>query len=60
MIAIVSPTGWRVAVTAAIPVLERSGVRGSIRIFSARNPSSRRRSARSARSAGARSMPDDA
>ena len=47
MMAIESPTAARVAATAASPSSRR---RGSMRIFSARKPSSRRRSADSARS----------
>ncbi len=57
MIAMVSPMAWRVAVTAAIP---RSRSRGSTRIFSAWKPSSRSRTADSARAAGSSSIPHDA
>ncbi len=57
MIAIESPTASRVAATAAIPSSSRFG---STRILSAPNPSSRRRSADSARAAGASSMPHEA
>ena len=57
MIAIVSPTAARVAATAARPSSSR---RGSIRILSARKPSSRRRSADSARSGAGSSIPHEA
>ena len=57
MIAIVSPTAARVAATAARPSSSR---RGSTRILRARNPSSRSRSADSARSAGGSSDPHEA
>ena len=57
MIAIESPTASRVAATAAMPASSR---RGSIRIFIARKPSSRRRSADSARAAGGSSIPHEA
>ena len=53
MIAIESPTAARVALTAASPSSRR---RGSTRIFIARKPSSRSRSADSARAAGASSI----
>ena len=57
MMAIESPTASRVAATAAIPSSSR---RGSIRILSARNPSSRMRSADSARAAAGRTIPHEA
>ena len=57
MIAIESPTAARVAATAASPSSRR---RGSTRIFSARNPSSRSRSADSARLAAGSSIPHEA
>ena len=57
MIAIVSPTAARVAATAASPSSSR---RGSTRILRARNPSSRSRSADSARSVAGSSIPHEA
>ncbi len=57
MISMESPTAARVAATAARPSRSR---RGSTRIFSARKPSSRRRSAASARASGAFSSPHEA
>ena len=57
MIAIESPTAARVAATAAIPA---PSWRGSIRILSAANPSSRSRNADSARSAAPSSIPHEA
>ena len=57
MSAIESPTAARVAATAAIPSASR---RGSTRIFMARKPSSRRRSADSARAAAGSSDPHEA
>ena len=57
MIAIVSPTAARVAATAARPSSSR---RGSTRIFRAVKPSSRRRSADSARAAAGSSIPHEA
>ena len=57
MIAIESPTASRVAATAAMPSSSR---RGSIRILSAVNPSSRRRTADSARAVGGSSIPHEA
>ena len=57
MMAIESPTAARVASTAASPSSSRAG---STRIFSARKPSARRRSADSARAAAGSSIPHDA
>ena len=59
MMAIVSPTAARVAATAASPSSRRDP-RGSTRILSARKPSSRSRSADSARSAAGSSDPHEA
>ena len=57
MIAIELPIAARVAVTAARPSSSR---RGSIRILRAVKPSSRRRTADSARSAAGSSIPHEA